>query len=343
MDDAVKGCAKDKSAARAACGNTGPAAAPALPSLRYIASLFVGILGALAAFYISLFMLLATDNLPPPAFANNLCVDEKLSFMREHPSLSPNLLVVGSSVAWRHFDGTTVAKISQGTKPLNGAFCGLYANQTVYVANWLLDRQPTLRQVLMIAAPQDFTECRQHRDAVFDQKDAGDFVYDGGSPWWYYMRYFSPRSLLRNAQTVRKQRANLVEWDPLVFNSFGDGPLEPKAADRGLSYGAPAALDTTCFNALQALATRLQREGRQLLVVATPLHPDWKKKEDPTGVFLDDFDRRIRKALQGTDARYWDADHEWTPAPAAFVDAIHLRWSAAKKFSAALAQHLPPR
>src|SRR3546814_10033751 len=85
------------------------------------------------------------------------------------------------------------------------------------------------------------------------------------------MRYFSPRSLLRNAQTVKAQRANEIEWDPLVFTRHGDGPLEPQG-DRGLFYDKPDALDDSCFVALGELSKRLKNEQRQLLVVSTPLH-----------------------------------------------------------------------
>ncbi|OSO73949.1 hypothetical protein EGI94_07180 [Stutzerimonas stutzeri] len=39
-------------------------------------------------------------------------------------------------------------------------------------------------------------------------------------------------------------------------------------------------------------------------------------------------------------AQYWNADREWVAPPAAFVDAIHLRWSAVQDFSMALAEQL---
>lgn len=319
----------------------GQVAVPVPMSSSYLIALFGGIFASLAIFYLLLFTLSATDNLPPPAFSNSLCVDEKLSFLREHPILSPNLLVIGSSVAWRHFDGAAVAAAAQGILPLNGAFCGLPVNQSVYVGDWLLDRQPTVRQVLMIVAPHDFAECSTAPNAPFDRHDADRFVYGGASNWWYYMRYFSPGSLLRNARSVKDQRANRIELDPLVFDRFGDGPLDTTSS-RGLKYGRPEALDPSCFEALHAMATRLQREGRQFMVVATPLHPDWKAKEDPDGAFLADFDARILAALKSTNAEFWSADREWTTDRASFTDAIHLRWSAAQEFSAELAQHIPP-
>ncbi len=220
MNELVKEPARDGTTRRSACEDSAPASAPTTAPLGYIGSLLGGLLGALATFYLLLLTLLATGHLPPPAFTNSLCIDEKLSFLREHPVASPELLVIGSSVAWRHFDGAAVANGAQGMRPLNGGFCGLHANQSVYVANWLLDHQPTVRQVVMIASPQDFAECHKKPEAVFDRADVSNFVYGGASRWPYYMRYFSPGSLLRNAlqgqgSACQPDRAGSAGFRPL--------------------------------------------------------------------------------------------------------------------------------
>jgi len=306
----------------------------------YLLGMFAGLFGMLGGFAALLAWLNHTDNLPPPAFSNSLCVDEKLHFLRHNPVADPNLLIVGSSVAWRHVDGDVLVEQTPGVRPLNGAFCGLHANQSAYVADWLLDRQPSIRQVVMIVDPLDFAGCWKVPDDVFNREHADQYVYQGASRWGYYMRYFSPRSLLRNAQTVKAQRANEIEWDPLVFTRHGDGPLEPRG-DRGLFYGKPDPLDNSCFAALGKLSDRLQAEQRQLLVVSTPLHPQWKATVDADGSFLTRFDEKLTAAIAGNGgAQYWNADREWVAPPAAFVDAIHLRWSAVQGFSVALAEQL---
>ena len=306
---------------------------------RYLLSLSTGVLGALGLFWLALFWLERTENLPPPAFSNNLCVDEKLDFLRSNPIVSPNPLVIGSSVAWRHVDGDALVREIPDANPLNGAFCGLFANQAVYVANWLLDREPSIRHVVMVADPQDFTGCWRVPDAVFSRSDADAYLAEQATPWGYYMRYFSPRSLVRNALTIKDQRAGRSEWDPLVFNRYGDGPLVTNDS-RPLLYGQPEALDRNCFNALATLSQRLEREGRRFTMVATPLHPQWKERYDPEGRFLADFDDRILASLGDGGAHYWNADKEWTAPLGAFVDAVHLRWSAAQQFSDALASRL---
>ncbi|WP_434456109.1 hypothetical protein [Stutzerimonas urumqiensis] len=305
----------------------------------YLTAVVAGLLAAMAAFVLVLLGLRATGNLPPPAFSNSLCVDEKLNFLRNNPIVDPTLLVVGSSVAWRHVDGDALVAAAPGTRPMNGAFCGLHVDQTAYVTEWLLDRQPTVRQVVMVVDPLDFAGCWRERDAVFDRDDVDRYVYQDASPWLYYLRYFAPISLTRNALKVSDQRAGLIEWDPLVFNRHGDGPLVSDN-DRGLFYGTPEPLDGACFAALADMADTLDREGRQLTVVSTPLHPEWKALVDPDGSFIADYDARILQALGGTTARYWNADQQWQPPETAFIDAIHLRWSAAQAFSAALARQL---
>lgn len=317
--------------------------AEAIPSrsawLRYLIALAGGVLISLVCYYALLFSLAASDNLPPPAFSNSLCVDEKLKFLREHKVTSPDLLVVGSSVAWRHFDGAAMANNPSGSNPLNGGFCGLKVHQSVHVADWLLERQPSVRQVVMIVAPQDFSGC-QTSQAVFDRKEADRFVYGDVSRWGFYLRYFSPSSLLRNAQSVQAQRANRIELDPLVFNRYGDGPMDTAASRETLKYGLPEKLDAECFAALHTLAKRLQGEGRKFTVISTPLHPDWKTQQDPQGLFLDGFNKQIVGALRESSGQYWDANAEWKPPISSFTDAIHLRWSAAQSFSIAMAQHL---
>ncbi len=323
-------------------GNTGEQAAASAPDrvrTRYLLSVVAGLLGALGLFCLTLFGLERTGNLPPPAFSNNLCVDEKLNFLRGNPIDSPNLLVIGSSVAWRHVDGNALVQAMPRLRPMNGAFCGLFANQSTYVGHWLLDREPSIRSVVMIANPQDFAGCWKAPTAVFNREHVSPYVYEGASHWGYYMRYFAPASLARNALTVKAQRAGQIEWDPLVFNRFGDGPLRTDNT-RHLMYGRPDALDRNCFDALLEMSARLQHEGRTLMVVSTPLHPEWKEKYDPDGAFLADFDRRIAGALATTGGTYWNADKDWNTPENAFVDAVHLRWSAAQEFTKALAEQL---
>ncbi|MDJ0387857.1 hypothetical protein QMO56_07005 [Roseomonas sp. E05] len=320
-------------------------AAPPPPVVRprYLAAVFGSALGALALFYAALFTLKATDNLPPPAFSNSICVDEKLAFHRQHPIGEPNLLVIGSSVAWRHFDGAVLVQDSPTTKPLNGAFCGLSVNQTRYVADWFLDRRPSIQDVLLITSPQDFENCTTTRTALFDAEDVEDYVLGHGTPWGYYLRYFDLLSLARNAREIAAKRSGENWVDPLVFDPYGGGPLDTRRNRETPLYGMVRNLDSACFDALGRLSARLQQEGRRLMVASTPLNPEWKASGDPEGQTVTEFTHRIRKTLAGNSlAEFWDGDAAQVVGPAGFFDAIHLRWSAAKTYTAALVKALHP-
>ena len=63
-------------------GKARTASAPGQVRPRYLLSLFSGLFGALVVFCLTLLVLDRTGNLPPPAFSNISCADEKLSFMR---------------------------------------------------------------------------------------------------------------------------------------------------------------------------------------------------------------------------------------------------------------------
>lgn len=311
------------------------------PFRRYLAALGGGILGMLALFYLLLLALHANGSLAPPAFVNSLCLDEKLRFMRENRPNSPDLLVVGSSVAWRHVDSAALAPAAGYTRALNAGMCGLHVNQSVFVADWLLDRLPSVKHVVMLASPVDFSACRTHPTAVFDRRGVDRYVFEGASPWPYYMTYFSPRSVFRGARDLKARKANVMELDALVFTPSGDGPLDTLASRDGLYYGPPDPLDPACFSALGSLARRLQRSGKLLTVVTTPLHHRWREAYDPDDRFLLALDARIAQALGPGSHRLWNAGREWAPASdSAFTDAIHLRWSAVPSFTQALAERI---
>jgi hypothetical protein len=307
---------------------------------RYLVALLIGGIATLAAFVGLLLILDRMGHLPPPPIANNICIDEKLSFLRRHPPTTPNLLVIGSSIAWRHFDGASVVAVAPGTRPLNGGFCGLRANQTVYVANWLLDRLPSVRQVVMIASPQDFETCRMHPDALFDRDAANGFIFEQAWLWGFYFRFFDPASLVRNVSRVRAMRSNIDPISSIVFTPFGDGPIDTTASRRTLEYGGLPGYDPSCFAALRSLAQRLASEDRRFVVVNTPLHPEWKRRHDPDARLLQSLEKNIWAAMAGTSGEYWDGDSAMRMEPDAFIDGIHLRWSAARPFSENLARVL---
>jgi hypothetical protein len=141
-------------------------------------------------------------------------------------------------------------------------------------------------------------------------------------------------------QRVKVMRSNVDPSNTLMFTPFGDGPLETTGSSTNLHYGEVAGLDSSCFTALGSLARRLAGEDRRLVVVNTPLHPEWKRRFDPQGELLAAFERNVLAALEGTPGKYWNGDAAASMQAQAFTDGIHLRWSVVRGFSETMARAL---
>ena len=278
-------------------------------------------------------------SLPPPAFSNRLCADEKLRFLRDNPPDNPDLLVIGSSVAWRHFDGSTYAALHPGHGSLNGGVCGLNISQTKAMVDWLLVNLHSIRSVLMILAPPDALGCKENPAAIFDRQDATQYAFAHTWPDLFYLRYFDPISFVRNTLSINAQKANRVPLDPLVFTPTGDGPLNTNITRDTLLYDAPAHYDPACFTALHDLARQMRDRGLRLAVVLTPLSPVWKATVDADNHSRQALNQGIQQALNDTSATFWNADAEYPLPPGAFTDAIHIRWSVVSSFTKAALSH----
>jgi hypothetical protein len=289
----------------------------------YLLMLVVG--GALMLVVLagSLLALKATDNLPPPQFSNSLCVDEKLRAMRQDPPVDPNFLVVGSSVAWRHFNGPVATAEMPSLRPYNAGFCGARVSETYEIAQWLVGRLPSVRHVLLIASPLDFENCSKDDPTQFAIADTDKYVFGGASAPKYYARYFDPVTLLANARTVRNSRTDMAAMDPLVQDRYGDGPAEPTRS-RGLFYGQVQP-DPACFAALHAIAASLEKRGIAFDIAMTPVHPGWDQKYGGPQ-FWNPFNQRIAASMAGTHGRLLHVAYR--PVPDAWYDAVHIRWSA---------------
>lgn len=300
---------------------------------RYLLGMVAGaviVLGLMAA---GLLLLRANGALPPPQFSNNLCMDEKLGLMRADPPRDPNLLVVGSSVAWRHFNSPLAVALRPGIRPYNAGFCGAKIAQTERVTAWLTRRLPSVERVMLIASPIDFDQCSGDEPARFDVEAADKFVFGGAWPVRYYLEYFDPWTLAKNARRVSRERNDIASFNSLVQDRYGDGPIEPPQS-RGLFYSEVKTADPKCFAALRRTALALKAANTPFDVFVTPLNPDWVRiyassRQTPAGL-----SRRIRAALAGTGARTHEAGVQ--PDQNAFFDAIHLRWSRTGPFTKAM-------
>lgn len=274
---------------------------------------------------------------PPPQLSNNLCLDQKLDWLRAHPQGSPTMLAVGSSVTWRNFDAEAVREVSKGQAvPLNAAFCGLRMNQIAFSAEYFLARSPDVRDVLMIIAPIDLAECSTHATDVFTPADVDGYVYHHRWRYQYYLRYFDPFILAKNVWITYDQRHGALPLDVAVFDRYGGGPLDTTMSRETLVYDELPDVDPACLSALHEFAARLTGTRRRLVVVMEPMSPDWIRQYDPKGAGLRRLADEVRGALTGSSATLWVPGTDLPLGSDAFIDAIHLRWSAARVFSRAI-------
>lgn len=310
-----------------------PAIAPRRYMRRYIVAMAIGAI-LMAAMMVGTAAFLHSRNaLPPPQFSNSICIDEKLRIMREMPPQSPNLLVVGSSVAWRHFNSTAAMAFDASLRPYNAGLCGQAINQTTETTRWLLGRLPSVRHVMLLASPLDFEDCASEANNLnFSDVDA--YVFGGQSAWRYYLRYFDPVTFLSNAHGLAARRSDAGSFGTLVIDRFGDGPMEPRH-DRGMFYKEMGSHDPACFAALGQLAALTGAQGQTLDVVLTPVSPDWVQLYDPERQKLGQLQDSIRRASKRSGIRFIDM-HDAFSDEQQFVDAIHLRWSATAEFTRAI-------
>ncbi|WP_435169051.1 hypothetical protein [Falsirhodobacter sp. 1013] len=310
---------------------------------RYLLALVAGALMVPGLFLLMLALLDPDETRPPPQFSNSLCVDEKLAAMRRSPPQDPDLLVIGSSVAWRHFNSPEAIELRPGLHPYNAGFCGANIKQTEAVANWMLTRLPSLKEVILIASPVDFEHCEDQSTntlfpAGFDVTEADTFVFADGSPLLYYLRYFDPMTLWRNGRGLEARRTDIRSYASLVTDEFGDGPIEPPGSRR-LLYGAPT-FDAACFAGLHRIGMELRKRGIGFHVAVTPLHPEWLRLYDQGGQVTATLDTAIREALAGTGGRFIKAGTGIEEA--AFFDGIHLRWSYTDEYTRFLLAEVRP-
>lgn len=309
------------------------------PWLAYLAAVATTFAAMMAAYGAVLVALGRTGHLPPPAIVNEVCADEKLEWLRDNPPQDPNLLVVGSSIAWRDVDSRAFVARDPASRPLNGGVCHLSVNQTRFVVRYLLRHFPAVRTVVAVVAPQDFTDCSKTPSRLFNPATADAYVFDRRWAYGFYVTQFDPVALVRDATAIRAMRDGRNKFDALVMTPYGDGPLRIEG-NRGLLYGRLTGYDPTCFAAMRDLAQSVEAGGRRLFVASAPVNPAWSARYDPEGHEHGAMAAGVRAALQGTGAEFWDGTEAFGGSPREFTDAIHINWQAAQRYSALLAAAL---
>jgi hypothetical protein len=297
------------------------------------------VVGCYAIIALGLLFLRATDNLPPPIITNNLCFDEKLRWISgELPATSPDLLVFGSSVAWRHFDGNEAVQSGLAKIPYNLGFCGSRLGQTAILIKYFLSKEnfSTPRRALLIASPQDFENCAGPEQQTFSTQDADEALFSSVGTLALYLRNIDFVPLVRNAMVIKDKRRGTIPLDSFIFTKNGDGPLDTNESRRDLLYGQIAEFEQNCFSALRDITEEFAQRKIEFVLLLSPIHPRWLSEYDPDRQTMQELRSRIARTLKGTHFRVWDASESKLFSESDFIDAVHLRWSAVKRLTNAM-------
>jgi hypothetical protein len=254
--------------------------------------------------------------LPPPPLAATGCIDAKFTELRSAPLTDRNLIAVGSSATWRNLDMAAFERRFPGTRAYNAATCYLHADQTAYLAEFLLERIPRVRTVVTVVAPRDFETCPPQDTAFFDADLAHAYLFRGVPGWVVRIAGFRPLHLVREARRIREERAG---GGVRTHNDgYGSSILEHRQGWR-----PPLAIDHRCHAGLTRLEAAAAEAGARLAVVTFPVMPEWAATFDPDGAAVEEWD----------DSRFADPVHLLYPHHQPFtqfiLDEMARRWPAA--------------
>jgi len=307
-----------------------------------IRSYYVGLLGgalvALAMIVGGLGLLAWMDRLPAPPITKVEFLDEKLRFLREHQDLDPALVVVGSSMALRQFDGQPFASRLGQKQVLNGASALIKVHQTRFLTSFYMEHLPNLHTIVLMLGPPDFENCTTMPANLFDLQDADGYAFKHDMAAPLYLRYFSPVLYLRRARNFQERRVPMT--GDFWMDEYGSSPLQwtPEMI-RGLRYGA-LNFDRSCVDTLLQLLTEIKAKDIRPVVVFSPVHPEYRRQYPEAIQRLKEVGGRVAGELrEGVD--FFDMSESDFEA-ADFFDAVHLQWTAVQRFSGKLVDLVLP-
>jgi hypothetical protein len=310
----------------------------------YLLAFAAGVLSTLGGYAATILLLeqLAPQYLPPPQITNQLHLDEKLRFLRENPHFEPVMLGFGSSGVLRSVD---FAPFQRPSGPpfrfLNLGIPGASIKDTRANSRFFLSKFAGTGAVLTMLVPPDFESCSEPAKP-FDHEDAWAFATGRVSSLWFYLKYFSIFDFAVDMTRIAEERKMTARGERrLYYDPFGSGPVEMEPGKTWNTY-TPRSLDPACFAELSAWSRELQAAGIALYVVIFPVSPEWIEGTPGARDYVASFERRIRSALREPGVRIIEGRALFDGAPDSHVDAYHLQWSAARRFSQKLSAAIAP-
>jgi hypothetical protein len=292
-----------------------------------------------AGFGAGLLALRGKGLLSAPPLAATYCIDSKFRDMRGAPLGDRTLVAVGSSATWRNLDMPAFERRFPDTRAYNAAPCFLHADQTAYLAEFLLERMPRVRTVVTVVAPRDFESCPPQDTAFFDPDLARGYLSGGLPGWVLRIAGFRPLHLVRDALRLRRES----EEGPGRTHDDGHGS---SILQYRQEWRPPLRIDDRCYAGLARLEAAAAKAGARLAVVAFPVMPEWAAVFDPDGTGVEEWVRDTAaslrldtsllidgRALAWDDSRFADPVHLLYPHHRPFtrfiLDEMARRWPAA--------------
>lgn len=275
---------------------------------------------------------LGPEGFPAPAISTNMFLNEKFRFLRNRPEFDPQILVVGSSLSWRQIDGAVLEPLTGGPdKVLNGATGYLAVHQTRDLMDFYLDHYRNVRTVIVAIGPPDLSDCTNLPAEIFHRETARQYVFGEWPEPYFYARFFKPRRYMSVARNFNARKQPPL--GDLFIDSYGAGPREvPAPRELDLEYSAFDP-DPACTSALIGLSDDLAARAIELVVVFSPVHPQYRKKFPEVGEWIGATARQIKAATAGKPVLVLMHYDDSQFAASDFRDAMHLQWHAVGRFS----------
>jgi hypothetical protein len=283
----------------------------------YLTTFVMGALGSLVLLWSFSTALASKNRLPAPPLSGTWCIDHRLAWLRQNRQWrEAAILAVGSSATMRNlnFEGVPPEAKSRGI--VNVAPCFLTVNQTRYFAEYILERSPAARSVVMVLAPRDLEGCSRNRTDFFETSVADRYMTRPGLDWLLYFRNLRFRDIATHAIFAPERQSELR------YDAFGSGPLVREVSEIGRPFKPEAA----CYKQLTDLARSLAARRVEFIVATFPVMPGWAERFDERGEIISEFKQNVIGALRTTDAILVDGASDWKLPDAAFADAVHLQW-----------------
>lgn len=284
------------------------------------------------------YLLLLRDTVPAPRITNNIALNEKLAFVREHFADGVDVLAVGSSMTLNNLASDGVIAHFGTDRYVNAAAWGLGAAELPVLGTLLTDRLRP-HTVLVATNLMDFRSAG--RQLGTDSAAMARFL-DGGPLVLSYLRHWDAPYLLRQAEANRIRFRDPGNYEYLGFDDHGGATLDVPAdrIDRTRFNEAPPTadrLDEARYEALARFAHWLKARGVKLMVVQCAYRDGLRTPA--VDALQQAHVARLRTLLEPLGHTLIDGNaHRW--ADDLFVDGSHLGRAGAAQFTDIC---LPPR